>query len=282
MKQMNKYLVMALMLLAAPAHAEINYSKWSWTGPVDANGKLEGTAKLYKPITDTFQKPPYYVINGDGSRTAFAPVKGARTSKNTKYTRSEWRELDDNGKEIAWSLKNGTVFTTIISVEEVGITTKKEPGGVEVNQFHGVNDELMRLYYKKGLMSFRNDKSGATGKEKEFILLSTKTGKPTNIPLGDKFSTIAEANLKGVTVTVVYKDEIFVASDTINSFWLKKENDKFYSKFGVYNAVGAIGSGAGTEGTGNGKVIVYDAVVSHGTTETPKPTPPAGWCECPK
>ncbi len=280
MKQMNKYLVIALMLLAAPAHAEIDYSKWSWTGPINSEGKLEGTAKLYKPLSDTFQKPPYYVINSDGSRTAFAPVKGARTSKNTKYTRSEWRELDANGKEIAWSLKDGAILTTTLSVEEVGITTKKEPGGVVVNQFHGVNDELMRLYYKKGVMSFKNDKSGANGKEKEFVLISTLTGKPSNIPLGAKFSTVAEANTKTITVSVVYKDEVFVASDTINSFWLKKENDKFYSKFGAYNAVGAIGSGAGTEGTGSGKVIVYDAVVSHGTIT--EPTPPAGWCACPK
>ena len=225
---------------------------WKLHLPIDAKGGKTGAAWQ---ITDLigFSHPPYFVPNADGSITFSAPVDGAKTSSNTKYPRSELREMI-KGKEAAWTLATGGVMTVVTQVDRVPTLKDGKPGHVVIGQIHGKNDELVRMYREgDGTINFHCDKTGSGKKEKVYQPVSVG-GKVPKVALGEKFDFRIEAKANFVTVTVNAGGETFAVTFKPISVWSK---DQFYFKAGIYLGVNA------TQGTGDGQVTLWDVAVSH-------------------
>ena len=217
---------------------DVNLTCWKLTLPVDADGGFDGVAAEVK--RPGFETKPWFEERVDGV-VFTAPVNGA-TTKGSKYPRCELRELDDDGSLAAWTVAKGGWLQATLSVDEVPKTKRGEPGALVIGQIHGPQDELCRLYFRDGKLTYSNDKSGADEKERSFELKATN-GNTTEIGLGEKFEyTIEVSRLGDLTVRVVHKGVPYEAVERIAKFW---EEKPLYFKAGVYVQVGRDGSGRG-------------------------------------
>ena len=113
-------------------------SSWYLTLPVDKAGKSSGKALTIKQLNG-YEEPDFFFDTSDKAMVFRSPVKGARTSKNTKYTRTELRELI-NGKRAAWTLQQGGQMTATLKVDEVPSTKSGKKERLIVGQIHGKDD----------------------------------------------------------------------------------------------------------------------------------------------
>jgi len=213
---------------------------WKLTLPIDKAGSNKGVAVEIKPIPENY-KSAYFYRTEKGDEVFICPVDGA-TTKGSKYPRSEMRELDNNGKEIAWKIDGKThSLKRRVKISGEPITEKKERGRLVIGQIHGKEDELCRLYYENGGIYFIVDKVGAAKKETRFDFKSKFRR--------NQFFDYA-IRVENKTLRVFINEE--VVSYNIEPHWF---NDTFYFKYGVYSGVGRIGGKAGTKGTGIGKAV---------------------------
>lgn len=89
-----------------------------------------------------YENKPYFYAEGD-SVVFRAPVDGAHT-KNSKYTRSELREMQD-GKLAKWSTTKGT--HTMEVEEAIMETAKGEKPELVSAQLHGAKDDIVLIHY---------------------------------------------------------------------------------------------------------------------------------------
>ncbi len=186
-----------------------------------------------------------------------APVVGARTS-NSEYTRSELREMNGS-HQAAWSLAEGGTMTAEVAVQSVPIKADGTSGKVVVRQVHGKHQELCRLYFDGHTAYFVDDKAGPGNAPAMFFLRDAKGHEPS-LSVGEKFDYSIQVGRHSMTVKAFTNNTIYEAFDPISPAW---RADKFYFKAGVYNGVGAPGSGAATVGSGTGSVAFYQLVVHH-------------------
>lgn len=235
----------------APA-SNFDLSLWKLTLPTDSMGGFNGTAYEIKPIPANYENEPYFYTAADGAMVFGAPVNGATTG-GSKYARSELREMTASYTNAAWTVEKGGSLSATLMVNEVPKTTSGASGKIVVGQIHGPDDELCRLYYENGVMYFVDDKAGTSHKETKFYLKDS-SGANSSIPLNSKFDYTIHATRTQLTVTVVHAGKTYSAVDPISSFWPGKA---LYFKAGLYLGVGEIGSDAGTQGTGQGRVTFY-------------------------
>lgn len=219
----------------------IDLSRWGIGLPVNDKGKLEGTCVNHYPVPKGFQLKPWFVIEDDGSITFRAPVKGARTSSNTKYVRCELRQLEKNGKKTASKIDKDSALEANLAVRMVPFKKDKTAGRIVIGQIHGPDDELCRMYYDNGQIYFYDDKAGSKKKETRFTLVDIH-GSPTNIPLGEYFDYDIIVKDKKLIVNVEHDGKLYSASEPIGSFWKGKG---CYYKAGLYLQVDSTGSGEG-------------------------------------
>ncbi|MFT2089716.1 polysaccharide lyase family 7 protein [Paraglaciecola sp. 2405UD69-4] len=144
---------------------------WNVSLPVDTNkdGKVDTIPEIY--LEKGFEYKPYFYTADDGGMVFTAFVDGVKTSKNTKYTRTELREMlrrGDNSVKVKGITKNNWVFSTVrgkekrksggvdgrleatLAVNNVTVTGKDyQVGRVIIGQIHAKDDEPARLYYRK-------------------------------------------------------------------------------------------------------------------------------------
>jgi hypothetical protein len=231
-----------------------NLKNWKMHLPIDNNGLKVGNAKQVTNLVG-FESPPYFIQNPDGSLIFSAPVDGAKTSSNTKYARSELREMKGT-TEAAWTLKTGGTMEVTTRVDLVPTLKDGKPGHVVIGQIHGKNDELVRMYREgDGTINFHCDKYGPKKTETVLKIVDAK-GKQPNVALGESFSykIVAEGSDLLVSVSTAGGTYLYSGIGKINSVWQK---DKFYFKAGIYLGVNA------TQGTGDGQVTLINAIVSH-------------------
>ncbi|GAA0854768.1 polysaccharide lyase family 7 protein [Aliiglaciecola litoralis] len=144
---------------------------WSLTLPTDLNKDRKADTIYEKSLADGFQLNPFFYTAQDGGLVFACPNVGAKTSKNTKYARTELREMLRRGNtriktrgitENNWvfggahgSMKRraggieGSLEATL-AVNRVSTTgDEKMVGRVIVGQIHATDDEPIRLYYRK-------------------------------------------------------------------------------------------------------------------------------------
>lgn len=235
----------------APAR-NFDLSLWKITLPIDSSGGFSGTASEVKPIPSQYEREPYFYTAADGAMVFMAPVEGATTS-GSKYPRSELREMNKDVTNAAWTVEQGGTLSATLAVRELPTTSSGTKGRVVIGQIHGPNDELCRLYYDNGKLYFYDDKSGSSHQELQYVLKNS-SGVATNIPMNDKFDYTIKVSKGYMTVSATHNGVQYSATEQISSFW---PGLSLYFKAGIYVQVGKAGSGAGTTGSGRGRVDFY-------------------------
>ena len=212
----------------------------------------------------------YFFTGPDGGMVFRATVAGAKTSKNTQFTRTELREMlrrgdtsirtrndDDSPNANNWVFSSapvsaqraaggidGTLRATL-AVNHVTTTGDRNlVGQVVIGQIHAATDEPIRLYYRKrpghtrGSIYAAHELSG--GDDIFFDLIGSRSDDAPDpvdgIALGERFSY--EINARGNLLRVIISQEgVVKAAQSIDmtesGYGVAK--DFMYFKAGVYN-----------------------------------------------
>ncbi|MEM1441231.1 MAG: polysaccharide lyase family 7 protein [Verrucomicrobiota bacterium] len=140
----------------------INLNIWKLTTPLDDNG--DGKAdEVRMPLLRYFEDPDFFHLSEEGESVIFRAQCGGATTENSKYPRSELRELKKDGKtKASWSTTSGSHNLTI----EFAFTKlpKKKDHAVAAQIHDGDNDLLMVRLEGKKLFLERRD-------EEDFVLV---------------------------------------------------------------------------------------------------------------
>lgn len=243
---------------------------WYLSTPADDDndGKSDriSEVELARGATDS----RYFFTDKNGGMVFRATVAGAKTSKNTRYTRTELREMLRRGdtsirtrNDDSTPNKNNWVFSSaperalraaggidgtlratlaINRVTETG--DRGEVGAVVIGQIHAARDEPIRLYYRKlpgntrGSIYAAHEESH--GDDTYFDLIGSRKNdaadSPEGIALGEIFSYEIEAhgNLLHVKISQEGAVRAEQTIDMSNSGY-DVDKDYMYFKAGAYN-----------------------------------------------
>ncbi|WP_158966328.1 polysaccharide lyase family 7 protein [Paraglaciecola sp. L3A3] len=250
---------------APPGH-NFDLLDWNISLPIDTNkdGKVDTIPEAY--LEKGFQIAPYFYTREDGGMVFTAFVDGVKTSKNTKYTRTELREMlrrGDNRVKVQGVTKNNWIFSSVrgqehrkaggidgrleatVAVNNVTITGKpSQVGRVIIGQIHAKDDEPARLYYRKlpnntkGVVYLAHEPRKGDEQYYEFNGSRSSNAKDPvdGIALGEKFSYIIDVldNTLTVTLSREGKADITHVVDMKDSGYHKRDQ-YMYFKAGVYN-----------------------------------------------
>ncbi len=243
---------------------------WYLNTPADTDkdGKPDrfSEVELANGATD----PRYFYTAKDGGMVFSAPISGVRTSENTKFTRTELREMlrrgdtridtkndDATPNKNNWVLSSappearsaagggdGTLRATL-AVNHVTTTGDAgQVGRVIVGQIHASEDEPVRIYYRKlpgnsrGSIYIAHEPSG---RDDFFVDLigsrSDRAPDPVDgIALNEKFTYQIETRGNTLRVSIKQKGELRAEKSvdmTGSGYDVAKEY--LYFKAGVYN-----------------------------------------------
>ena len=239
---------------------------WSLTLPTDLNKDKKADTIYEKSLNDGFQLKPLFYTAEDGGLVFACPNVGAKTSKNTKYARSELREMLRRGNarvKARGMTKNNWVFggahgsmkrksggiegslEGTLAVNRVSTTgDEKMVGRVIIGQIHATDDEPIRLYYRKlpnnakGSIYFAHEING--GDDVWINIIGTRSHSLSDpdegIALNEKFSykITVENDVLFVTLIRSGKPNITKHYDMKESGY-STGNQFMYFKAGVYN-----------------------------------------------
>jgi len=245
-----------------------NFDLQSWylTLPTDLNEDKKADIIYESPLSNGFELKPLFYTAADGGMVFACPNKGAKTSKNTKYARTELREMLRRGNtriktqgitENNWvfSSAHGSVkrkagavegsLEATLAVNRVSVTGEdKKVGRVIIGQIHATDDEPIRLYYRKlpnnehGAIYFAHEINGGDDVWVNLIGSRSHTlADPADgIKLNEKFSYKITVQNDVLFVTLIRegKNNITKQFDMQNSGY-SKNNQYMYFKAGVYN-----------------------------------------------
>jgi hypothetical protein len=228
----------------------------------DFDGKPDNVYEPY--LAQGFEHPEHFFTATDGGLTFKSFIKGIRTSNNTKFVRTEMREMLRAGDMTIPSKgvnKNNWVFSSAPVADQIaaggvdGImnatlkidhtTTTGEPGEVGrfiIGQIHDEDDEPIRLYYRKlpdremGTVYFAHENTNE-GSDNFFDLVGGMNGiTDDGIKLGEVFSYQIKVVGNTMTVTVMREGK----PDAVQVVDMSKSGydvggKYMYFKAGVYN-----------------------------------------------
>ncbi|MGB3725053.1 MAG: polysaccharide lyase family 7 protein [Glaciecola sp.] len=239
---------------------------WYLTLPVDSNEDSKADIVYEKFLANGFSYKPVFYTADDGGMVFLSPNYGAKTSKNTKYVRTELREMLRRGNprhKTQGVNKNNWVFGSMhfsgqkkaaavggsleatLAVNRVSTTGDiKKVGRVIIGQIHAIKDEPIRLYYRKlpqnekGTIYFAHEINGAD--DIWFPMIGTRShtaeSPEDGIALNEKFSykiTVVKDQLY-VTILREGKPNITQHVDMSESGYHSLDQ-YMYFKAGVYN-----------------------------------------------
>jgi len=229
-----------------PPSDNFDLSHWNLSIPID-NGEGENYAKAttitVERLNNDYQlqyndgKSYFWTDTSDGGMVFRSYIDGARTSKNTTYTRTELREMlrgtktsiktqGVNGNNWVFSSvpealqkKAGAVDGNMVATLAVNhvTTTGKDSyvGRVIIGQIHAASDEPVRLYYRllpghtKGAIYFAHEPSNGNA-EQWYEMIGSRdddADEPSNgIELNEKFSYEIDIVGNKMTVTITRED----------------------------------------------------------------------------
>lgn len=239
---------------------------WSLTLPTDLNKDKKADTIYEKPLSGGVELKPLFYTGADGGMVFACPNVGAKTSNNTKYARTELREMLRRGNTQIKSrgiTANNWVFSSAhgsvrrdagavegsleatLAVNRVSTTgDSKMVGRVIIGQIHATDDEPIRLYYRKlpnntkGSIYFAHEING--GDDVWINLVGSRS--PTlsdpddGIALNEKFSYKISVDHDILIVTLIRhgKPNVTKTFDMSNSGY-NQSNEFMYFKAGVYN-----------------------------------------------
>jgi Ca2+-binding RTX toxin-like protein len=140
-----------------------------------------------------------------------------------------------------------------LEVDQAPIKFGGVAGRVVVGQIHGVDNELVRLYWENGKMYFVNGFAGTNNVPTTFYLTNAN-GEQPNVSLNERFSYTFNAKRSDLEVVVHADGQTYKSLTRINSIW---NTDSFYFKAGTYLGVNE------TQGTGWGQTSFYELSFNH-------------------
>ena len=119
----------------------------------------EWADEVSQPALSSFRDARYFTVNSARGVVFRARVDGARTSPNTKYPRSELREMTDRGERRAsWSNKSSSDGVHTLTMEAAITATPPNKPHVVAAQIHdGADDVVMIRLYDHQLVVDAND-----------------------------------------------------------------------------------------------------------------------------
>lgn len=253
-----------------PPGRNFDLADWKLNTPADNdnNGISDELSEqdLAKGKTD----PLYFYTASDGGMVFKATVAGAKTSKNTRFTRTELREMlrrgdtsiktklaDASPNKNNWVFDsapikaqraaggvNGTLNATLAINHVTTTGDAGQVGRVVIGQIHAHKDEPIRLYYRKlpgnvrGSIYAAHEPSG--GKDIFVDLLGGRSNSlkdpADGIALNEVFSYQINVRYNKINVEIS-QDDIIKAEysfDVANSGY-SIAKDYMYFKAGVYN-----------------------------------------------
>jgi hypothetical protein len=239
---------------------------WSLTLPTDLNKDKKADIVYERALADGFELKPLFYTAEDGGMVFACPNEGAKTSSNTKYARTELREMLRRGKtqiKTQGITKNNWVFSqahgsvkrdagaiegsleATLAVNRVSVTgDEKQVGRVIIGQIHATDDEPIRLYYRKlpdnekGSIYFAHEINGGDDVWTDIIgsRSHTLSDPEDGIQLNEKFSykITVENSVLFVTIIRPGKANITQSLDMSQSGY-HSNNQYMYFKAGVYN-----------------------------------------------
>ena len=250
----------------APPGLNFDLKDWNISLPIDTNkdGKVDTIPELY--LEKGFQYEPYFYTAADGGMVFTAFVDGVKTSKNTKYTRTELREMLRRGNsqiKVKGVTKNNWVFSSVrgktqreaggvdgrleatVAVNNVTVTGEPyQVGRVIIGQIHAKDDEPARLYYRKlpnnskGVIYLVHEPRQGNEQYYEFngSRASTAKNPVDGIALDEKFSYVVDVKGDILTVTLSREGKKDIAHVVnMKDSGYHKRDQYMYFKAGVYN-----------------------------------------------
>ncbi|WP_426357701.1 polysaccharide lyase family 7 protein [Pseudocolwellia sp. HL-MZ19] len=246
--------------------SDIELIDWYLSIPVDEDTASKAESIWENDLNDDYFNSEYFFNSLDNGLVFRSPIEGTKTSENTKYTRTELREMLRRGNTSISTQgvnANNWVFSSApqseqdkaggvdgelvaeLSVNHVTTTgDANQVGRVIIGQIHANNDEPVRVYYRKlpsnenGSIYLAHEIRGGDDTYREIIgTRSQSASNPSNgIKLNERF---------GYKITVVGNSLTFVLTrdgeadlteiiDMSNSGY-DIANEYMYFKAGVYN-----------------------------------------------
>jgi poly(beta-D-mannuronate) lyase len=252
-----------------PPGSNFNLLAWYLSTP-EPNSKGLSTRISERELDAGYQHPDYFYTADDGGMVFKATVIGARTSNNTKYTRTELREMLRKGDTSINTIganrtpnANSWVFSTAPNKDKKiaggvdgilkaslainHVTTTGEAyqiGRVIIGQIHASDDEPIRLYYRK----LPNNDNGSIyaahqphgGKDQWYEIIGSRSNSADNpedgISLNEVFDY--EIQVKGNQLYVLISKGGEVIGDSqidMSDSGYDRGGEYMYFKAGVYN-----------------------------------------------
>ena len=246
--------------------SSIELDDWYLSIPVDEKTNSKAKSIYEAALNDDYFNAEFFFLDKEGGMVFRAPIEGATTSTNTKYTRTELREMLRRGNtnistqgvnQNNWVFssapasdqsKAGGVDGTLTAELAVNYVTEtgdsSQVGRVIIGQIHANDDEPVRVYYRK----LPNNDKGAI-----YLAHEIKDGDDTYYELIGTRSKSAENPANGIALNERFGYQISVSGNLL-TFTLTREgqadvtevidmNDSgydlggqyMYFKAGVYN-----------------------------------------------
>ena len=250
----------------ADIRSTIELTDWYLSIPVDEASNTKAESIYESRLNNDYFNAQFFFLNTDGGLVFRAPIEGAKTSTNTKYTRTELREMLRRGNtniNVQGVNKNNWVFSSApdndlvaaggvdgeliaeLAVNHVTETgDKSQVGRVIIGQIHANNDEPIRVYYRKlpqnnkGSIYLAHEIEG--GDDIYYELIGNRSQSATNpengITLNERFGYKIKVVGNSLTLTVTREGQANVTQtvDMTNSGY-DQGGQYMYFKAGVYN-----------------------------------------------
>ncbi len=239
---------------------------WYLSVPTDEDNNGKSDSIKEDNLSNGYFDPRFFTLSHDGGLRFSTSVSGYRTSTNTKYVRTELREMlrrGDSRYKTQGVNPNNWVFSTAPQADQDNaggidgtldvelainnVTTTGEDyqiGRVIIGQIHANDDEPVRLYYRKlpentyGAIYLAHEILG--GEDIYYEIIGSRSNSASNpangIPLDEKFSysITVQGHELAVTVNKIDGSEFTQVVDMSQSGY--DQGDQYmYFKAGVYN-----------------------------------------------
>jgi poly(beta-D-mannuronate) lyase len=239
---------------------------WYLSVPTDSDNNGKSDSITESMLSNGYFDPRFFILTKDNGIRFSTSVSGYRTSTNTKYVRSELREMLRRGNT-SYSTQgvngNNWVFSSAPTTDQNNaggvdgeltaelainhVTTTGENyqiGRVIIGQIHANDDEPARLYYRK----LPNNTKGSiyiahellAGDDSYYEIIGSRSDVANDpvdgIALNEKFSYTIKVVANELTVTITKSDgsQYSKVIDMSDSGY-DKGGQYMYFKAGVYN-----------------------------------------------
>lgn len=129
---------------AEPPSQVLGLKSWKLTLPYNTKRRSGNPDEVVQPELATFQDPENFFTTDSGDGVVFRASCDGRGTENSKYPRSELREMEPDGKdEASWSTDDGLrhVFNAELAVTQMPLTKEH----VVCTQIHDEEDDVLMV-----------------------------------------------------------------------------------------------------------------------------------------